>query len=270
MNNHSPDNPSTSSSLQLQIDRMVDGELPPASSRSLLATIEDQPHLWRSLALAYVEAAALSDDLAGIAGAAPDFASTTTIEPSTAAVQKLQPAKPQSSFNKTLLLAMAASFLFAFTLSTAAYWSLHSTAGLPRAELAGGQPGATGPDTPMVKPPQDGALLTADAASQTPSAPQQSDTAKTQSMTLLVEGTDRQLELPVYHTSKLSPAELHKQWFVKPTALNQDFVRQLEQQGHIVTQRTHFRRVWLDDGELLVVPFDEVEVLPVSLNPQFQ
>src|SRR4051794_19060678 len=52
----------------LELERLVDGELSPPEYRSLLASLDDEPGGWRQCALAFLEAQALASELAGIRG----------------------------------------------------------------------------------------------------------------------------------------------------------------------------------------------------------
>src|SRR5262245_54952528 len=100
------------SSIGARLERLVDGELSPEEYRALLASLDEEPGLWRQCALAFLEAQALRHELGNVrsgldvrecAPLTSDVAPTTST-----AWDKLQ-----------ILLAVAASFLVAFGLGLA-------------------------------------------------------------------------------------------------------------------------------------------------------
>ncbi len=264
MNEHADLHSPSGENLQLQIDRLVDGELSPADSRALLKTLEENPSQWRALALAFVESQAFSADFADLASPANHAAGFSA----DAKVTAIRPAAARSLWsNAALVTAMAASFLLAFTLSAAAYWGLRGVQGVAPPEMVA-QPADDLPEKrPRLaedKPRNKSNLDTPVPNKITPATDVQSD-----SLTLIVDQTGDRVELPVYNTSRLSIDEIQQQW-AQVSTVRPELVRKLEAEGHAVTLRTHLRQVWLEDGQLLVVPIEELEVTPVSLDLRFQ
>lgn len=96
------------------LDRLVDGELPERERHELLGRLDRHPDGWRRLALAFLEAQSWGE-------AARDHA-TEAVTTATGDVRPVMPSIPPARNWKLLLgtpLAMAASFLVAFTLGIA-------------------------------------------------------------------------------------------------------------------------------------------------------
>src|SRR5262245_63838523 len=92
------------SSMGTRLERLVDGEMSPEEYRALLASLDEEPGLWRQCALAFLEAQALRQEL-GTVHRGLDVREcgpvTSDVAPRTStAWDKLQ-----------ILLAVAASFL---------------------------------------------------------------------------------------------------------------------------------------------------------------
>jgi hypothetical protein len=91
-----------------RLNRLIDGELSPTEYRAFLATLDDEPGSWRRCALALLESQAFGHELSDLRRS---LDRPQTI-PATNPVASARPTglSPQS------LLAIAASFLIAFTL----------------------------------------------------------------------------------------------------------------------------------------------------------
>src|SRR6185436_7206267 len=100
-----------------RFDRLVDGELSPAEYQALLATLDDEPAGWWQCALAFLEAQALGNDLTSVRRSL-DLTDGDEQAGSNEAGQK--PGSPSRHFDVSTLLAVALSFLFAFTLGAIA------------------------------------------------------------------------------------------------------------------------------------------------------
>ena len=89
-------------------------------------------------------------------------------------------------------------------------------------------------------------------------------TSLPEDLKLLVRGgtqsTPQKVELPVFEAGNLDPFWLEN----RPSPMPENVVRQLEQLGHQVKQQRRMIRVNLDDGRQMVVPVDQVEVVPVK------
>src|SRR5262245_2312386 len=101
------------SSLGARLERLVDGELSPEEYRALVASLDEEPGLWRHCALAFLEAQALRQELGSVRRGLDVCESglvASDVAPRTStAWDKLQ-----------IRLAVAASFLVAFGLGLAA------------------------------------------------------------------------------------------------------------------------------------------------------
>src|SRR5438552_121834 len=99
--------------LAPQIERLVDGELSPEEYGALLASLEEQPGAWRQCALAFLESQVLRQEL----GQMRRSLDVPQNEPVRSGVA---PKKNNVWEKVQVLLALAASFLIAFSLGLAA------------------------------------------------------------------------------------------------------------------------------------------------------
>ena len=101
------------SAVDVQIDRLVDGELGEHEYRALLALLDDEPDGWRRCALAFLEAQALRHDLTEICQGVPSGVEA-----------EIRPAHRTSGISRNMawVVTVAASLLLAFCLG----WSMRS------------------------------------------------------------------------------------------------------------------------------------------------
>jgi hypothetical protein len=243
----------------VQLDRLVDGELPDQEYRQLLAALEDEPGGWRRCALAFLEAQALARELAEIMGPEREEARPVPIP------------SPGRSRHWPLWLAMAGSFLLAFTLGIVlsgrgrgvipAVDEPRGVAENANGERAGSTPtdiaAAAAPSEPQPEQRQasDNRGSTVDAAPplHTPEGV----------MTFVFEDDGNQMrrvELPYYRYDEREAAR----WATEGPVVPPDVVRVLRRMGHDLRQRRQLLPVDLDDGSRVVFPMDEVEIVPVS------
>lgn len=243
-----------------QLDRLVDGELPDHEYRRLLASLDDEPGGWRRCALAFVEAQALQRDLGELAELGQPYCEDA----------RTIPARPSGDRRRwPLLLAMAGSFLLAFTLGM--YFSgpwRGSTPPLadgppdiaenvPDGELAGGVDDSAAAVRP--EPEQWPTIDDRGPAYEEATPPSEPEGV----MTLVFEDADnemRRVELPYYRYDERQAVR----WPTEGPEPPIDLIRALRRTGHDLRQRRQFVPIDLDDGSRVVFPMDEVEIVPVG------
>lgn len=213
------------------IDLLVDGELDEAQRRELLLRLENTPGAWRRCALAFLEAQAWQEG-----------SQAWVTEPKQASDPPVVAPLVRSSFWQTTwgnLLAVAASFGVAFALGT---WYRSNDGGTVNVVVDGAG---------LQTVPDQGARLAGD-----PSA------TPNNYVTLVVDGVadgeSNQVRLPVRDWSHVQ--EIAQQ----PAAIPESLVEQIEQSGHAVRQQRQLVPVDLQDGRRMIVPMDEVRIVPVS------
>ena len=227
-----------------RFDLLADGELPPEEYRNLLASLDDEPGGWRRCALALLEAQAWAMDLGGIEQ------DVRTIAPA-----HKNPGSTRSEIPwKGLMLAAAASFLLALGLGLVIrdWWHPSNPGG---AGIATHRPDATPADTPDLVERQQ----------RTVSHPPM------RHVSLVVDDGDSstsehyEVDLPVTEMNQLD-----REWMFAPrSVIPPDVIRALRRMGNDVRQQHEFVPVDLRDGRQLVVPVEEVQIVPVSdLNYQ--
>lgn len=240
----------------LLLDRLADGELGGDEYRRLLASLDDRPGGWKRCALALLEAQALRKELDGVV---PD---SNTIGLA-AASQTSRRGRARVNVNLvTLALAVTASFLLAFGLGV---W-LRGGLPVPRPGVAETVPPMTHAEKPATSP---------QAAAQTPGtntpaggqprARVSINRLPAGSMTLLVDNgseTGEEMQLPVYDISQVDDT-----WLQPSPTVPQHVVEKLRSSGLQVRQRRRMVPFELD-GQRVIVPMDEVEVVPVSVSYQ--
>ncbi len=256
------------------LDLLIDGELPEAERRRLLAGLDHVPGGWRACALAFLEAQcwreemraerrAPADGLGGTAG----FSSSAG---SPAIVSRHQPWPRRIVRWGGTLLAMAASFLLAFVAATALR-SPRETGipGVPGGErfagIARGVPDAGAP----VGASEAGGLGESLAQARPAPAPEGlSPSYRLVTITVPGEepGTKRTIRVPAIEADRIDDAWLASDSETMPA----DVRAALEQFGYRVGG---FRRQLIplptDDGRRLVLPVDQVELHYVG-NPSYQ
>ena len=238
------------------LDRLVDGELPEGQRRELLTSLDQQPDGWRRCALAFLEAQSWGEALGEVVradrglspfaesaekkGTVPLATATTSLAsaaPQVVAAQRT----PASGNSWKSLLAMAASFLVTFALGM----------GLQR--MWNSPPNTTSPGTAVAPSPGDVAKSPIPEA--TPASNEQVQVSVNDP-----NGQSHLFNLPLVNVSQ-APQEL----FQQHATVVPDNVRQaLEQSGRQVRQQRQFCPVTLPDGRQVIVPIDQVEVVPVG------
>ena len=211
--------------LDIQIlDRLVDGELTDDERRSLLLACEENPHLWRQVALAFVESQAFSEDLM--------FAATPAAIPNQPTVKGHR----FFSARKQNFLGMAAAVLLAISLG----FGVGSLSNLWRGD-------------PMQID------TVASGEKESPKIPNQPDaTSHPDSLYMLVRdqvyGGLKPLEIPIDQSIEGDFPSGYPE-----SSVPAEWIQQLEQAGHDVRQTTRYHTLQLN-GRTVVVPIDGVRV----------
>lgn len=210
---------------QSLLDRLVDGEVSAAEQRALLLQLDDTPHAWRRLALAFLEAQAWQHELRGVSDTvamiSPDMATVLT---------------PVTHRRRRWLASatMAATVCVVFGLGFAC-GSLQPA----------GSPTIVERASPGVVPDQDSAVSL--------------ESSPEMIRVLLAgdtPGTFREVDLPLVEAKDDGSALLADE----PSFIPHQVRRTLERMGHEVQEQRQFVPVQLSDGREAVVPVDDVHV----------
>ncbi len=233
----------------IQLDRLVDGELDDHARRQLLLALEEEPSGWRRCALAYVEAQSWGGDLQAIMNRSVG----ETVD---------KPVTTQRRWGSTLVssLTMAACIAVAFTLG--AFWRINMLPGTPSVAEQPSPESST--DSPSRQPAAHRpAHELAESPLRSPGNTLRRDRIDDfDLLTVVVEDGDRSgaFQVPLLDThaaadtvdwdpsSRFSPALL----------------KRLEELGHRVQTRRRYAPFPLEDGRQWVVPVDDVEIVPVG------
>ena len=234
----------TSRNDDRRFDLLVDGELSPSEFRSLLASLDEEPALWRRCALAFLEAQALGRDLAAASSAAPRHALT---------VVKSTPPARVSAAAWRWPLALAASFVVAFSLGIAAgdWFAAPTDAQI----IVNRLPPQTPPEPSLAQPTSTAPEITLTSHPQPIGNVQVEFTGNNQS-------SAESMELPVYDYEGVA-----EQWLTAyEPALSDQVVEALRSRGHEVRYEQKLIPFALDDGRQLVFPVEQYQITPVSLK----
>jgi hypothetical protein len=217
-----------------QLDRLVDGSLPPSEYRAFLASLDEEPGAWRKCALAFLEAQALSQELGSLVPAAPT------------PVKSVSPTNQRASWkNAALALAMAASFAGALAVGV-----LSSKFFRER-----------GQDAPFagnlkVQTADDSHLAQANGGRHQVLRP-------VGNVNLIVEGLDgagSTGQVPVYEVG----ADLEAVLAREEASLGPELIDLFRQYGYEVRHEQQYVPAPLDDGRQVIVPVHGYEIRPVS------
>lgn len=210
------------------LDRLVDGELTEADRKQLLMALDDEPGAWRRCALAFLESQAWRGDFtAARSEPAP------TASPAESSV--VLPAKPSRFFETCL--AIAASVMVAFglgawirgewqTSDTPSQFAGHNAShALPAATVVGHQ-------APWHR-------------------------AKVNFNDAGASGV-RELEVPIVEAPSVSAEWLNHH----ASAMPADVEQELKRSGHRITKHRALVPVQADDGRMLLMPVEQVDVEP--------
>jgi hypothetical protein len=214
-----------------RFDRLVDGELSESERKQLLRSLDQEPDGWRRCALAFLEAQTWREGFGALFR--PNRPAAAPVPRSVAAenwsVRKIG----------GLVLAVAASFLLAFGLAD--YWHGGNGTVPPRGDhtnLAGNQP--VTPHSPV-------APHVVGASPQLVSLP----TAGDGNGAMVIPATQRD--------------RWDEGWLkTVPSAMPPNVRQAFERTGHHVQRRQNLVSIPLDDGRVLVVPVEQMEIQPAE------
>ncbi|MEM6329577.1 MAG: hypothetical protein AAF790_04945 [Planctomycetota bacterium] len=237
--------------LQAAIDRLVDGELPAKQRRQLLASLDGTPGAWRACALAFVEAQTLREQLTALsADAAPAAAAT----PPAAAAYQLPPiAAAPAGRAGPAWWAVAASALLAFGIGSYAVQRGDQT---PTA--AGGAAANTGAVAGIDQ--QTGAEAASNAALAAGGGV--NNGADDEALILWVsdeQGRRQSLRAPLVDAQTLR----ERFGLSFRSAVPPELRQQMEGSGYQLSSRRRYAPLYLDNGRPLVVPVEDVQIVPV-------
>ncbi|MDZ4780159.1 MAG: hypothetical protein SGJ19_07905 [Planctomycetia bacterium] len=220
------------------IDLLVDGELDETRRRELLLRLENTPGAWRRCALAFLEAQAWRQ-ASGAMLAEPLLVTPASL---TVAVTS-EPGASHSFWRSSWgnLLAVAASFGVAFALG--AWYRSQDGDKLKLVVDGTGSRSAPDPDASVVS-----------------DAPADPNSYVTLLVDGVADGESNQMQLPVRAWGDIAADSFAQQ----PMAIPDSLVEEIEQAGHTVRQRRQLVPVDLQDGRRMIVPMDEVQIVPVS------
>ncbi len=244
-----------------QLDRLVDGELPPDEYRRLLASLDDEPGGWRRCAAAFLEAQALQRDLGAVA-----LDISPTAHPADA------PPRPALRRRGVwpLVLAMAGCFLIAFTIGALV---TSPQFGSPD-WLAGPQAGSDhetndvppkSPDDARPVPPPISEVAEDINPRQRIGSDELDDAWDKPPGNMMVielgEGNQaRRYEVPYFELHEYEAAHLEQDLPLMPN----EVTRALRRSGHELRRRSRLLPIPLENGRQVLVPLDEAEIVPVS------
>jgi hypothetical protein len=229
-----------------QFDLLVDGELPEAQRRRLLASLDETPGAWRRCALAFLETQSWKEELGRMASERPD-------EPPTVPARRLA-----SRFGGRLrtLLAMAACFLMAFVLGLALRdaWRAGPAVGPEQRSLVADRV----PNDASAEPGPQEAVVAESALAE--SSPVPATASPWRTVTLAVDGgPDGETEFIHIPAREWRSGEDPWRESMK-SAIPPSLLEFLNQRGYRFQQDHRLVPVPLKDGRQLVVPMDLVEV----------
>jgi len=225
--------------LEMQIERLVDGELSGEPYRRLLASLDDEPGGWRRCALAFLEAQALGQELPMVRRTLEKAEVST--EPASLETTPV-PARSEISW-----LAIATSFLVAFGLGLIAprFFTRQSQEEMVAGNLQ--KPGETGPTlTPASFDPRNLRnignlqLVADDGAS----------------------GETRQV--PVYESEQNLNDALTGSFQGALPPMGPDLIDLLRGHGYDVRHEQQYVPATLEDGRQMIVPLEGYQITPVS------
>jgi hypothetical protein len=215
-----------------RFDRLVDGELSAEEYRALVAALDDEPGGWRKCATAFLESQALSADLTHVRRGL-DLTDPAAVQDSPPPTSRRQPRK----FDLIAILAVALSFVLAFTLGTLAprFFRAH-----PQDPAVAGNKTSAPPMARQVQPQLAGNVrLVMDGPG---------------------GGSTETGDVPVYDVG----TDLEGFFGQGRPALPAELVELLKQRGHDVVRQEQYVPAQLDDGRQVIVPVERYLITPVS------
>lgn len=214
--------------LDIELDRLVDGELSPAEYQLLLGTLDAQPQGWRRCALAFIEAQAMRGGLRELRSEC-----LTTIRPIASPIAA--PALKRAGQGWWIALAMAAGFLLALPLGRFVF---------PNSERAPTVVVDASKPTPRI-PPDGVAHSSTDPLGR-----------------LRLTTDDGQVDIPYYDIKNGAQYLRNDQGVIA-----EEVVESLQRAGHRVERAPTVMPVDLEDGGRVYLPVDNYRITPVSNRP---
>ena len=242
-----------SADQQRQIDRLVDGELSTEARRALLKSLDATPGAWRRCALAFVESQSLGQELSAIAAeSVPAMANLDSSRPTV---------RSKAASDAAGWFAMAAAVLVAFGMGTfGARWLENRGAAVaPDSIVNAGPHGAA----PQDLTPPNTAPESVIEEPQMATAPLVADALDGESLTLWVkdrQGGRRSLTAPLVDAATLD----REHGLTFPSAVTPQIRQDWEGRGYQLSSRRRYAPLYLDNGQPLVVPVEDVQIVPVS------
>ncbi|TWT85396.1 hypothetical protein Pla123a_02030 [Posidoniimonas polymericola] len=222
--------------LDQDLDRLADGELSPAERRELLQALESSPTDWRRCALAFVESQVLREEFRALTGESPACATVDR--------------RPRSVLAAGGWLALAATLLGVAFLAGSLNNDIAAPGDAPL--LAGGE------EPPMTALPGPEEVDAAIAHRQ--QRVDQPDPDVVTFWTKDESGGRRSLRAKLVDADELD-SELGVRF---RSAIPPEVRRQYEQHGYRFQSRQRYAPLNMDNGRVLVVPVEDLQVAPVS------
>lgn len=216
---------------ELLIQRLVDGEMDPAQRCQFLFQLDQQPELWRHVALAFVEDQALRCAYQSYPSRPIDVGPPEAQHVS--GHERLRRATWDQS--RTIGWLLAASLLVALSGFGVGYWSGH-----------GWKPAAAGLESPV------GGELPVANKGPDESGPDESGPEYRLRFVDHQPGNDRVMEVPVWGSTQ--------NWPPPGTRIPESLQRTFMNLGYEVQQDTQYISGHLDDGRQVVLPVSRVDV----------
>jgi hypothetical protein len=223
-----------------RFDRLVDDELSEPERSRLLESLDQQPDGWRRCALAFLEAQCWREGLGDLFRRPKPPAPQETIPSSPTQKSGRSPAGRRWSLQSVAAMAMGLVACFLLAVGATHYWHDGGTAG-PSGGITA---------TDMVKSgPQTAPLVPGPSAYPDRSTPWQ--------MVGLPTGGD--------NGTMVIPAKQRDRWDDRwmqnlPSAMPENVRQALERTGHRVLQQREVIPVQMDDGRVLFVPVEQMEI----------
>lgn len=235
--------------LSRRLDRLVDGEMSRADEAQILAQLDTIPEGWKRLALSFVEARRWGSALKENAWPSLDVVCerATMTRPAESVVTPAPKPAPNRTGRWTFVAALSISLLFGAAGGLGlAKWRAAQREDLGRGSVAG-----------SAKPGEGSQKATKRAAN-----PQSIPVDET--LTVLVGSSSpdqaQPVDLPLVPVSQIDPDWIDGSEPVIPTRVREKW----EQQGRTIQVSRRLYPVQMNDGRRVVIPIDEVEVLPAT------
>lgn len=236
------------------VDKLVDGELADADRRALLARLDATPGAWRACALAFVEDQVLGEQLGALGAEA-----SPRLQPQAPQPQPQAP-KPQavaasraadrSPRPTARWYALAASVLVAFGLGgfVSQTWRSETPSGDAIVAAAPGGDALTAVPDPAPQPVvAENALAKGDDDGESVTFWVQDNGARRSFSAPLVDAEQLDRDLGLSFPSRVTPG----------------MRRRLEGRGYQVSSRRRYAPLYMEGGQPLVVPVEDVQIIPV-------